>query len=457
MLGEVLLSYGRVARELKELTGGEVLPVATSLRTPLRMGPGDTGAPAASTTADGDGDAAVPVAVGGGEAREEGGEAAELVARLGGVRDWYVRIGRRVRAGLAQRGAEGDGVLAEWQAWGESIEAVRTVADEALHGLTPIDDAEEAFREFSRTYGMVSTRLRDLSIGLDFLPTTAELTERAPRVKQLKGLAGSWFTWRFRMALTGLSRVGDPYVPGLVDDWNTLVAAYNRNPNPSTATLDWVNDFVNRARSRVSAVPDAGSDAGSDGVSDVSAVVRAWLAEAEDGWAQSAEFFAANSTILRRPGAAVALRRMVEAEPDSSRLRVHAALLQLAAVDRVDDGFDYLTRIGRTDRRRLLLEQARIGGDAATYAAFGTLVDGVDIRFAQEVSEAERAYAEVMGAIGLVLDGDIVGAVTLAAQKRRFLTSSPRVEWVVLLNGLAGELPTFALGLKSVQSTIVTC
>jgi hypothetical protein len=148
---------------------------------------------------------------------------------------------------------------------------------------------------------------------------------------------------------------------------------------------------------------------------------------------------------------------MVEAEPDSSRLRVHAALLKLAVVDRLDDGFDYLTRDGPTDREHLLLEQARIGGDAATYAAFGTLVDGVDIRFAQEVSEAERAYAEVMGAIGLVLDGDIVGAVTLAAQKRRFLTSSPRVDWVMVLEELAGELPTFAPGLKSVQSTIVTC
>jgi hypothetical protein len=37
-----------------------------------------------------------------------------------------------------------------------------------------------------------------------------------------------------------------------------------------------------------------------------------------------------------------------------------------------------------------VLEQARIGGDAATFAAFEALVDGVDIRFGQEVSEAER-------------------------------------------------------------------
>jgi hypothetical protein len=136
---------------------------------------------------------------------------------------------------------------------------------------------------------------------------------------------------------------------------------------------------------------------------------------------------------------------------------VHAALLKLAAVGRVDDGFDYLTRIGRTDRRRLVLEQARIGADAATFAAFGALVDGVDIRLSQEVSEAERKYAEMMRAIALVLDGDIAGAVGLATKVRRDLDGISRAEWVVVLNGLAGELPTFALGLKSVQRTIVDC
>jgi hypothetical protein len=219
-----------------------------------------------------------------------------------------------------------------------------------------------------------------------------------------------------------------------------------------TLTLDRVNALVNLARSRVS-LPRAAPDA----LSDVLAVVRAWLAEAEDGWAQSAEFFAANSVVLRKPGAAAALRRMVEAEPDSSRLRVHAALLKLAVVDRLDDGFDYLTRDGPTDREHLLLEQARIGGDAATFAAFGTLVDGVDIRLSQEVSNDERKYAELMRAIALVLDGDTDGALSLATKARRDLDGISRAKWVVVLNGLAGELPTFALGLKSVQRTIVDC
>jgi hypothetical protein len=187
-------------------------------------------------------------------------------------------------------------------------------------------------------------------------------------------------------------------------------------------------------------------------------VVRAWLAE--DAWARSRDFFAEpeNEAILTSDTGRAALRAMIAVDPGSDRLRVHAALLDLAHLHRIDDAYAYLTAIGRGDRERLLIEQARGARHAEALAAFGDLVAGIDVRFAQEEDVlSERAYGKLLRAISLVFKGNLGGANDLATEARRHLDGSATAEWVVVLGRLIRDQPNLKAALWPIQLIIVDC
>jgi hypothetical protein len=195
------------------------------------------------------------------------------------------------------------------------------------------------------------------------------------------------------------------------------------------------------AADAASSLPDVATDA-----------LRSWLDA--DTWHESRDLFAETPELIT-DASAEAVRAMAPARVGAPG--VYLALLTLARGGRVDSGYDYLTLIGRAERKRLLLDQARTATDAETFFAYGDLVHGVDLRFSQEASFSERAYGLVMSAVAVGMAGDLPLAVTLATQARRHLSGSARVEWVAVLRELAERREAHQVALRRIQETIVDC
>ena len=198
-----------------------------------------------------------------------GGEGASFVAKLRGMQTWYVRIDPRVRTALDGVGSVGVDALAAWASFGHGLNLARAAAAGPGH----VAAVRHGFGDLLLSYGLAFDRLVGLSIGWEFLLTTEELTGRTPEVSRLPGVAGGRLTWEFRLALSGLSRVDDAGVAGVVAWWESLVAA--SGDSPSVQALDQVAAFIDDVRRRggVPLAESAAAGFGSGG-SDVSDRLR---------------------------------------------------------------------------------------------------------------------------------------------------------------------------------------
>ena len=322
-------------------------------------------------------------------------------------------------------------------------------------------------------YGLAFDSLLGSSIGWDFLPTTAELTGRAPVVAKPAGVAGTWLTWRLRMALGGLSRAGDPGVTAIADQWQAMVAQHRESLTPDA--LDTMLAFVEDVRARQAPVGEGpGVDVGpkttassptSSPTSSIShqsphqllinllanlltkllinllagRVGGAGVAGAGP-WTTSAGYFGEHAAALVGPESAATLRQLLAANPDDAKLRLPSVRCSSSPA-RVYNGkaFDYLKprqperAQADNDRHGSLHHQP---GCVPRHRSAA-----VRRRCAGRQCLLQRAgLRKMMTSINWLLDGNAASAVELATDARRHLSGRARIDFLKVLGGLGSEV-----------------
>ena len=394
----------------------------------------------------------------------------DLLSRVTRVGRWHDLLAPLVRDAAAARGSAGPAIAA-WASFGEQLTRTLRAVDLAAQGRPTAQDAHAAYENLLLAYGLAFDSLLGRSIGWDFLPTTAELTGRAPVVAKPAGVAGTWLTWRLRMALGGLSRAGDPGVTAIADQWQAIVAQHRESLTPDA--LDTMLAFVEDVRARQAPVGEGpgvdvrpNTTASSPTSSPAESVVRAWLAQ--DAWTTSAGYFGEHAATLVGPESAATLRQLLAANPDDAKLRLHGALLELARQGLDGKAFDYLTRDNQNERKQIMIDMARSTTNPAAFHAIGQLPYGVDVR-AGKVSFSELAYGKMMTSINWFLDGNAASAVELATDARRHLSGRARIDFLKILGGLGSEVspaigpgtaataPSTQAQLQTLKLAIVDC
>jgi hypothetical protein len=272
----------------------------------------------------------------------------ELLAdRVDRVRGWHTKLDGPIRGALSEVSGRSGGPLA-WNMFTRALDdaaaAVRTAQDDP----TAAENARGAYRGLTLAYGLALDQLWSQSIGLDILPTTAELTGRAPTVVALDaGPAGTWLTLQLRKVLSRLSRVDSAAVARVVGAWNKRVA--ERPADLTESVLDDFLTFVNQARGHGAAflgppaadplvppapAPDLAPDR-------LAAATQAWLA-VPIGPQSRAAFDSHRDTI-------VADLELLSASP------VHGAIARLAQNDQLDFAYDYLAQRDPIARRTMMI------------------------------------------------------------------------------------------------------
>jgi hypothetical protein len=203
-----------------------------------------------------------------------------------------------------------------------------------------------------------------------------------------------------------------------------------------------------------------GKPAAGPTVAEAAGVVVEWLIA--ENWRSSLAFFRDHQTVLAGAEARTALGEVPTVTPD--RRSTHTALLDLARLHWIEDGYAYLTR---ADPAAVLLNVANNASHREVFAAFGQLAD----RVATSTTRVDQLSAVMIHAIEAVLGNDPDRAVQFAVQARRLLVPDPQADlddwqaglqraqadWMLALVALGRRRPAAQTKLNQVSRILHSC